>query len=283
METIATIPERFNVDEYCFRSMELPKGSYTLGCHILSHFPAHRVIHNFKNYCGFYVIRGQGLFIDSARRRIPIVPGCFVQHIPESYHEIYRYENSGWIECSLSVDKKLFPELKKLDLVNPAKPVLNPGMHSNLISAFEELHHYIKHCSSGQLKRVYLKIQSILLDVVDLCEDHDVEVTEIDIMSTACDMLSLNLSEKLKLEQVARKLNMSYPHFRREFRRIIGVAPGEYRNRKRIEQATYILQQGDVPVKDVAYQMGYADPYIFSKQYKKITGMNPSNISKKPH
>jgi len=64
-------------------------------------------------------------------------------------------------------------------------------------------------------------------------------------------------------------------YFRRAFRDRIGVTPKKYREAKRMEFAVHRLGVG-LSVKEVAAELGYADPYFFSRLFKQYMGASPS-------
>ena len=67
---------------------------------------------------------------------------------------------------------------------------------------------------------------------------------------------------------------MSYERFRKVFRARMGVSPAAYRIRRRIDRARELLV-GGVSVSRVADELGYANPFIFSAQFKRLVGASP--------
>ncbi|SMX45988.1 helix-turn-helix domain-containing protein [Actibacterium lipolyticum] len=67
--------------------------------------------------------------------------------------------------------------------------------------------------------------------------------------------------------------NLDY--FRRAFRDRIGLTPQKFRELKRMEFAIHRLDSG-LTVKQVAIELGYSDPYFFSRQFKRHIGASPS-------
>ncbi|WP_106746505.1 helix-turn-helix domain-containing protein [Yoonia maritima] len=64
-------------------------------------------------------------------------------------------------------------------------------------------------------------------------------------------------------------------YFRRAFRDRIGMTPQKYRELKRMEFAVNRLGVG-LSVKEVAAELGYSDPYFFSRMFKQYIGASPS-------
>lgn len=64
-------------------------------------------------------------------------------------------------------------------------------------------------------------------------------------------------------------------YFRRAFKQRIGFTPQKFREMKRMEFAAARLGRG-VAVKAVAAELGYTDPYYFSRLFKRYLGSSPS-------
>ncbi len=73
----------------------------------------------------------------------------------------------------------------------------------------------------------------------------------------------------------ARRLGISYGHFRRCFRELVGRAPLEHLLFCRMQQAALALAQGGGRVYEVARRAGYEDPVRFSKLFKRQMGLPP--------
>ena len=69
----------------------------------------------------------------------------------------------------------------------------------------------------------------------------------------------------------------SINHFRNIFRKEVGVTPAEFVNARRLDRAEELFAQfkDRIPVKNVAAQCGFQDPYYFSRQFKKRRGISP--------
>lgn len=68
---------------------------------------------------------------------------------------------------------------------------------------------------------------------------------------------------------------LSVSHFSDLFRDQTGQSPMSYFTQLKIRQACRFLDLTDKPVKVVAIETGYGDPYYFSRVFKKIMGLSP--------
>lgn len=64
--------------------------------------------------------------------------------------------------------------------------------------------------------------------------------------------------------------------FLRRFGKATGLRPTEYAQQVRIAKAREELESTNLPVEQIAWQVGYSDPAAFRKVFQRITGMGPS-------
>ncbi len=78
------------------------------------------------------------------------------------------------------------------------------------------------------------------------------------------------------IAEAARDCHVSPAHFSRLFRRFAGTSAERYLKKLRLNQAARLLQQSGSPLKEIALQSGFKDPYHFSKVFKSAHGVPPS-------
>lgn len=83
------------------------------------------------------------------------------------------------------------------------------------------------------------------------------------------------------VEEILKSLPYNEDYFRRVFKDRIGFTPQKFRELKRMEYAASRLGMG-LTVKTVAAELGYADPYYFSRMFKRFIGTSPSSHREKP-
>lgn len=86
-----------------------------------------------------------------------------------------------------------------------------------------------------------------------------------------------HLAEELTIAELADMVKFNVSFLSREFKKVKGVSPIEYLTQLRIEKAKQlILEPSNHKFKDVGSMVGYSNPYYFSKVFKLITGVTPS-------
>ncbi len=78
------------------------------------------------------------------------------------------------------------------------------------------------------------------------------------------------------IQQIARKLGIHRSLFCRRFKSRTGVSPSQYLIRLRIRKADLLLHETDMTVQEVAWNCGYQDAAYFTRLFKKIQGVTPS-------
>lgn len=107
--------------------------------------------------------------------------------------------------------------------------------------------------------------------------NHDIqEVAQYDTIAPALNYISNHYTEKISVMELAEQCNMSESTFRRNFRKIIGVAPMEFVYEARIKVATQLLQEGSYSINEIALMVGYETLSSFNRHFKKIKGVSPS-------
>jgi AraC family transcriptional regulator len=89
------------------------------------------------------------------------------------------------------------------------------------------------------------------------------------------DYINDNLAEDLPLERLSAMVHMSPWHFAHAFKRTTGLAPHRFLLRCRIERAKSLLRETNLPISEVAHQVGYPHQSNFSVAFRRITGHSP--------
>ncbi len=84
----------------------------------------------------------------------------------------------------------------------------------------------------------------------------------------------------LTLEELASSAGLSVPHFSELFRRCTDHAPIDYLIRQRIRRACHLLDTTDLSISTIATEVGYDDPYYFTRCFGRIMGESPRSYRK---
>lgn len=94
----------------------------------------------------------------------------------------------------------------------------------------------------------------------------------------AKDRMDAASHEEWAVERLASVSGVSAAHFAREFRLAFGVPPHRYLLTRRIERATTMLRDTDLPVTDIAFRTGWQSLGTFGRIFRDITGESPGTL-----
>lgn len=229
----------------------------------------------FDNYDLLYVWRGEGTLVLNGKSYDVRKGHCFLfkpgdvvtaTHIPQSplvltYIHFDLTENPQLVPTSHRVVENtisfesLLTRYVRLLLVKPfgmeieARLILKQIMIHLLREAHEKVEH-MANTSIGLLETVR--------EVANYIQQHP--------------------GEQHSIEGLATRANLSQRYFSQKFKEITGHTVRSYIIRSRIERAVHLLHYSGLTVTEVASVLGYSDLHFFSRQFKKYTGKNPSDI-----
>ena len=78
------------------------------------------------------------------------------------------------------------------------------------------------------------------------------------------------------VEKLSETLGLSRGHLHRKIKELTGTAPVEFLRTYRLNKATQLLRQNAYTVSEVAYRTGFSSPAYFSKCFKAVYGVTPT-------
>jgi AraC-like DNA-binding protein/DNA-binding response OmpR family regulator len=87
-----------------------------------------------------------------------------------------------------------------------------------------------------------------------------------------------NYTRPLARWEIAEAIGVSENYFSRLFNQELGISPWDYLNRFRVNQAKELFRRTQGSVKSIADQVGFKDPKYFSRVFRKLTGLSPSEF-----
>jgi AraC family transcriptional regulator len=103
---------------------------------------------------------------------------------------------------------------------------------------------------------------------------------DITLISKAVDFIEDNLSEAIAVADMADAVSYSLYHFCRMFNQATHHTPYDYLMRRRLSQAAQALLQTDRKIIDIAFDYQFNSPETFSRAFKRVFGMQPSQLRK---
>lgn len=275
-EAAATLPRRFCRNMNAYRILNQAGDDGSLGVGFLCHKSGGGYRGVFPKYGALLLLRGRGEYRDDKGNRAQLTPGCFIQRLPDRWHETPVAPDGKWVECYLTLGLPLYRALAQMKVIDPARPVIRPGIDLPLVERFYQLMQRLAAAPDSGLPLLV----PALIELAALLFRRDAEREEGGAeYGAALALAERELAEAPErarpLTEIFSGLPVSYERLRKLFKERTGLAPGEYRIRRRIEKAVEMLQAGELRLYQIAHALGYPDAYAFSKQFKTVTGLSP--------
>ncbi len=224
------------------------------------------------------VIEGSGR-LTLAGQDYPLVPGVLFAHGPGARPRIV-------------VDRKSSVLLRYAVLAGPTalRLLTNHGpavgcvtltsVPGELRDLFDELVGSVKRRGAHSSRVSELVLERLILRGVETAVPHGFARGPAFATYLGCrKLIDERWSEFSTLEQVAAECQVDPAYLCRLFRRFDDQSPYQYLLRSKIRHATVRLAESGVTVKQVAGELGFADPMHFSRVFSKIVGMAPTRFS----
>ncbi|WP_159887745.1 AraC family transcriptional regulator [Paenibacillus puerhi] len=93
-------------------------------------------------------------------------------------------------------------------------------------------------------------------------------------------IIEQNYANNLQIEQLASKLKLNRKYLSKIFKDTVGVTPQQYSLQYRMNRACELLKNPLLSISEVSSSIGYKDPLLFSRMFKRIMAVSPSQYRK---
>lgn len=90
-----------------------------------------------------------------------------------------------------------------------------------------------------------------------------------------------NYSQELTIEQLAGIVEVSPKYFVDLFKKTYGISALDHLTEIRMANAKRLMLRSERKLKDIAHEVGYDDEFYFSRKFKKVNGLSPSQFMRR--
>lgn len=94
-------------------------------------------------------------------------------------------------------------------------------------------------------------------------------------ISKAITIINQDYAKPLKINELAKAINLSPSALHHQFKRVTAMSPLQYQKKIRLQEARRLLFAESWEAAEVGYQVGYESPSQFSREYAKMFGLPP--------
>lgn len=232
-----------------------------------------------NHYDRLYFIESGEAVIATNEQEITLKPGCCYLIASNLLHRHSCTSNVGIHWCHFQTILDGFRDLfQEIDVPLEARPE-NTNAYRNIFTSLENTMH--DRNSWCHLQRTALLLQ-LIQPHLKLADPASKKITEerrrfLPVLK----YIDTHLNESIPIGDLAKLLGLNPEYFSRYFRKHFKIPPKQYILNKRILYAQKRLCQTDAPVQDIGMNCGFSDPYHFSKSFKTITGIPPTEYRRR--
>lgn len=164
--------------------------------------------------------------------------------------------------------------LKVLELVMSAEKdaFINGGLNYSFLHRKDYLTDIMHSSSYEEIRNWWVKK---ITDVTKHMANRKKNQLE-SIVAKAINYLNQNYKKEISLEDVSMEVNINPYYFSKKFKEETGVNFIDYLTGVRINKAKELLADPNLSIKEICTMSGYSDPNYFSRIFKKIENVTPS-------
>lgn len=234
----------------------------------------------FDEYQLVYISEGSGYFESASVERTKIVAGTMFLLFPGEWHTFSPEASTGWTQYWIGFKGDNIDLRVENMFLSKESPIFHVGISDTVIKLYNEaIEAAGREVSCFQL--LLAGIVNHLLGLMYVLDQNrrfeETNTGVADKIQKAKVLMHESLEEPVALQEIARRVGMSYSSFRQHFREYTGSAPASYLRILRLERAMEMLTRTGLTVKEIAYTLNFKSPEYFSMQFKKAFGRSPSD------
>ncbi len=232
-----------------------------------------RVLNEFQF---IFISKGEGVFSTAGREDVKVKRGNIIMVFPNQWHSYRPVPEKGWDEYYIGFGGGIINHLISRTPLAGENQILDIGLNEELESLFMraiEVAQNNRLATRQYLAGIAMHIIGLVLSTQLNGGDSTDEIGE--KIKTAVSVMNRNVNEEIDLVRIASDLNMSYSHFRKEFKKRTGTSPNQYFQELKIKSAKNLMFSTNLPVKEICYRLGYSSPEYFTNQFRKHVGKTP--------
>lgn len=227
-----------------------------------------------------YITRGKGSFVSGENKLQNIKEGNMFLLFPGEWHNYMPNKQTGWDEYwigfkGINVDHRV-----QAGFFNKQKPIFNVGMNNEIVQLYQQAIRVAIEQKPGFQQMLAGIVNHLLGLTYSLDKNSLFENSEATNQINKAKIIILENVNNVKPKDIAEKLNMSYSSFRKMFKEYTGFAPYQYIQEVKIQKSKELLTNTMLPVKEIAFQLGFENQEYFFTAFKKKNKATPIEYRK---
>lgn len=255
----------------------LAKDLYPLGLGYYKQALNHTMSRNkHDDYLIIYCLDGEGKL--TVNKQIHIVKAGDIICLPKGVAHAYKASETTpwtiyWVHFSGDKSEDFIDYLA----INSNNYVFPLGIHSRLTSDFESLLECRQYSYNiNAFVHTASLLRQILTHIAQLQPLAKQQAAHNFDLERVHSLMQARVHEQLELEALAEAVSLSKFHFIKKYKELTGTTPINHFIHLKVERACHLLDVTTKSINEISFAVGYEDAYYFSRIFKKIMGISPS-------
>lgn len=220
-----------------------------------------------------YCLDGEGTIEFKDQQKQEMLRGHFLCIPKNTFHRYYANEKNPWsilcIHFHCSFEAHL--PIKDRQMLVFSSPEKNHLLQRHFIDLFNIAE---KDYSLGNMVCIS-QLLTLILTEAYLLDDGTSYDKQNQYLTRCIHFMNEHLDQELSLDRLAKELNISPSYLSNIFRKYTEKSPVHFFIQLKMNQACKYLELTDLKIYEIAKKVGYADPYYFSRIFKRTIGSSP--------
>lgn len=234
-----------------------------------------------NNYILIFCVDGCGV-ININEQEITIEKNHLIiieANVPHIYHALKQQPWSiYWLHFNGTNAAAFIALINK----NPSPSYISPDKHSHLIKQFHQIYAILETgYSTDNIIHISTMLGVFLSSIHHSSSlNNTTKKLNTNPINTCIEFMLDHVDEHINLNQLTYELNLSKSYLIHLFKENTGFSPIDYFIHLKIQKACNLLDTTSLSIKEIACQLGYDDPYYFSRIFKKTMEHSPVHYRK---
>ena len=235
-----------------------------------------RVNKYFNGYCSIQLMSQGGVELFYGDHKHELTGRWYWGHFPGPLIRLHVSPSFSWWEHRyVAFQGPLVNEFLNEGLI-PQSPI--PAFKDSDEEKFDELLAAVNQRNAWSHRKAVNLLENLL---IDLSEYNLINKTNTYWLKKVLNELNYCSGHPDDYLKICQKIGISLPTLRKKFREAMGISLHAHVLNMRICRAQNLLAESNIPIKQIAIQLGYSDVQFFGRQFKKLVGVTPASYRKR--
>ncbi|RUT31898.1 AraC family transcriptional regulator [Paenibacillus zeisoli] len=236
-----------------------------------------------EHYLLHYILDGEGIY-EVGGKRYPLRKGQGFLICPDVVTYYQADTARPWSYCWVGFHGTLAELLLKQAGLTQSSPILHyekDDLIYQYLQMMIESKSYLKAQEARLTGLLYLML-SLIVEFGPAAPPSERESLAEMYVEKVTDFIEMNYAQKITIEDIARFIGLNRSYLGSLFKERMNTSIQEYLVRYRVNKACEMMDKADLSIGDISRSVGYSDPLLFSKVFKKLKGLSPKHYRMKP-